>query len=73
MANSSKNYLPQTIRNEFIKMVEEKPGRHNQFQVHYYPQRNTTIDCFEAAHKYGGFMICEVQPKKYHVNRKFNY
>ena len=75
--SSSNNHLSKSVRKEFIMMVEEVKRRNgskapddlHQFKAH--PQRiSSVIDCFEAAEKYGGFVVCEVEPNKSPVKHK---
>lgn len=55
-------------------MLLEKYDRRNgragkPHHIHVHPPRDGIIDSFQAAQKYGGFMLCEHNDKKMSVNK----
>ncbi|CAO2823844.1 unnamed protein product [Amaranthus hypochondriacus] len=69
--SSSNNHLSKSVRKEFIMMVEEVKRRNVSKvpeELHHFkaqPKRmSSVIDCFQAAEKYGGFVVCEDEHNK---------
>uniref|UniRef100_A0A803LPY0 Uncharacterized protein n=1 Tax=Chenopodium quinoa TaxID=63459 RepID=A0A803LPY0_CHEQI len=73
MAPPSSNYYTKVQKdaNMMMEVYNRRNGPRPGQAPHQFPprDRNSTMDCFEAAQKYGGVMICEAYHKKQPINK----